>query len=383
MIDRLIRPRLASSRKSVLLLGPRQVGKSTLCRSLGPDRTINLADESAFISYSKDPGRLGRELAALKTPSLILIDEVQRVPALLNGVQAALDEGNRHRFLLTGSSARKLKRRGVNLLPGRVILEHLDPLSFWELGRSFDLDRALRIGTLPGVYSDAAEGPRVLETYAAVYLREEIKAEALSRNIGGYARFLDVAAEASGRWINYSKAASDSELPKETIRRFYTILEETLVAFRLPPFQARASRRKISQRDRFLFFDVGVRNAILGLHEQRQSPAEAGGLFEQWLILQCLALVRARRKPWTLSSYRTDAGAEVDLVIDQGDRLLAVEIKYGRGAAEGDMRGLRSLEEIAHKPVAKRLVYRGETRQKFSRGELAVPYQEFLEELDG
>ena len=381
MLVREIAAHLKQSAKSILLLGPRQVGKSTLCSSLNPKRIINLADEASFLAYSKDHGRLRRELITLQKPSLIFIDEVQRIPALLNSVQALLDESSDLRFILTGSSARKLKRGGANLLPGRILLDYLDPLSLFELGPSFDLELALRLGTLPGICLDPKEGPDVLASYAAVYLREEIQAEALSRNLGAYARFLDAAAEASGQWVNYSKIASDAEIPKETVRRFYGILEETLIAVRIPPFKAKQSKRRVSQRDRFIFFDVGVRNALLGIHRQPLSPMEKGQLFEQWIILQCLYLMRSHRKDWKLSSYRTDAGAEVDLIIDQGSRLVAIECKYSRQAGEAQMSGLRSFKEIAHKPVQKYLVYRGDTRQKFSQGELALPYQEFFEEI--
>lgn len=381
MVDRMLSARLRKGSKSVLLLGPRQVGKSTLCRELAPDTVINLADEEAFIAYAKDPGRLARELRAKPRPSLVLVDEVQRVPALLNSVQAVLDEAPGHRFLLTGSSARKLRRGGANLLPGRIVLEHLDPLSYWELGTRFDLDSALRLGSLPGIVLDPAEGAETLGAYASVYLRSEIQAEALSRNLGAYARFLDAAAAASGRWVNYSKAASDCELPKETIRRFYSLLEDTLVAWRLPPFRSAATHRKLSQRDRFIFFDAGVRNAVCGIHRHPLSPLEAGPLFEQWLILQVLTLTRAAHKPWSLSSYRTGAGAEVDLVIDLGASYLAVEVKYGRQAGEADLRGLRSFCDVAGKPVEKVLVYRGETRQAFRDGAAAVPYQDFLADL--
>ena len=381
MLDRHLALRLRSSSKHVLILGARQVGKSTLCRSLKPHKIVNLADEAAFLGYSRDPGRLRREVASLKRRSLILIDEIQRVPALLNTIQAMLDEGCDHRFLLTGSSARKLKRGGANLLPGRILLEYLDPLSYWELGASFNLERALKMGTLPGVYLDAIEGAAILEAYATIYLREEIQAEALSRNLGAYARFLDVAAEASGQWVNYSKIASDGEIPKETVRRFYSVLEETLVAFRLPAYRPGHTHRRVSQRDRFIFFDLGVRNAVLDLHRNPVSPAEKGLLFEQWVILQCFYLMRSRHKSWKLSSYRTDAGAEVDLIIDNGKKLLAVECKYGSHVRQSDLRGLRSFEQVAEKPVEKIVVYRGDMRQKFSKGETAVPYQDFLDSL--
>lgn len=381
MIDRLITPRLQKTRKNILLLGARQVGKSTLVRSLKPDKIINLADESLFLAYSRDAALFKREIAALNTPALVVIDEVQRVPSLLNSLQAILDEGTAHRFILTGSSARKLKRGGANLLPGRILLEHLDPLSIWELKEKLNLERALQTGTLPGVYLDPAAGADILGTYATVYLREEIQIEAATKNIGDYARFLDAAAEASGDWINYSKIATDSEIPKETIRRFFTLLEDTLIAFRIPAFRAKTSKRRISQRDRFIFFDVGVRNALLGIHKHAPSPMERGKLFEQWIILQCFYFIRSYQKEWKISAYRTDAGAEVDLILDTGQRLIAVECKYGKNISEADMSGLRSFETIAHKPVKKYVVYGGETRQKFSKGELAVPYREFLLEI--
>lgn len=378
MLTRAIQPRLQASRKSILLLGPRQVGKSTLARALHPHRIINLMDDSLAIRYAKDPARFRREMLALTRPSVILLDEIQRVPALLNMVQTVLDERTPHRFILTGSSARKLKRGQANLLPGRIVMEHLDPLSFWELGERLDLNKALRLGTLPGIYLDEREGAEVLATYGQVYLREEIQAEALTQNLWAYARFLDVVAEASGDWINYSKLASDSEIPKETIRRFFTLLEDTLIVFRIPPFRPKRSRRRVSQRERFVFFDLGVRNALLGLHRGPLSPAEQGKLFEQWVLLQILSYIHAEKKTWQVSAYRTDAGAELDVVLQTRSHLLGIECKWSARATERDLRGLRSFEAVAPQPVNKYLIYTGPTRQQFSRGELALPYQEFF-----
>lgn len=378
VLDRLIATRLRTSKKSVLLLGARQVGKSTLTRSLGPDVVINLADEATHLAYAKDPARIARELAALRRPSLIVLDEVQRVPAILNTIQAAMDEGAKHRFVLTGSSARKLKRGGANLLPGRVVLEHLDPLTIWELGAEFELERALTVGSLPGVYLDRESGADTLDTYATVYLREEIRAEALLRDVGSYARFLDLAAAESGRWINYTKLATDAEIPKETLRRFFEILEDTLLVFRLPAFRPHAHPRRVSQRDRFVFFDIGVRNALLGTHRRPPTASDRGALFEEWIILQCMAFVRAHRLPWKLSSYRTDGGAEVDLVIDTGERLVAIECKAGRNVTAGQLGGLRSFAEVAHRPVGSFVVFGGERAQRLEAGIDAVPYREFL-----
>jgi predicted AAA+ superfamily ATPase len=374
--------RLLSSHKSVLLLGPRQVGKSTLAKTLKPARMINLMDERQYVTYLKDPGRLGREMGALPRASLIMVDEIQRTPALLNTIQALLDGGCKHRFLITGSSARKLKRGHANLLPGRVLVEHLDPLSFWEMGRQFDLDKVLRIGALPGVYlEDNRTAEDLLESYGQTYLREEIQSEALTKNLGSYARFLDIAAETSGQWINYSKLSSDSEIPKETLRRFFTLLEDTLIVHRVPAFRPKVSKRRVSQRERFVFFDIGVRNALLGIHRGTLSPSERGHLFEQWLFLQLVAFDHAHRKGWKFSSFRTDTGAEVDWILDTGSKLIAIECKLGKNVSDHDLKGLNTFSQYASKPPVKYVLYTGDTAQKFSGSELVVPYQEFLRNI--
>ncbi len=368
-----------------MLLGPRQVGKSTLCRALGADLYIDLADQSEFLSYSKDPARLGREVASLARKALVVIDEVQRVPALLNTVQSLSDRAaGRLKFVLTGSSARKLKRGGANLLPGRVILERLDPLTVLEVNEPVDFDRALRLGMLPGIYWGDEEAADVLGTYAQVYLREEIHAEAATKNLGGYARFLDTMAIISGQWVNYAKLSSDIEVAKETVRRFVQLLEDTLLAFRLPPFRpTRRTARRLVQRERVLLFDVGVRNALLGLHARPMSPDQVGPLFEQWAMLQVIYLNHALRKGWRLSTYRTEAGAEVDLVIERPADVIGVEIKAGRQVTVADTRGLLSLAELVEpkRRLTKLLVFRGERPQRFDSGVEALPVATALRRL--
>ena len=385
MLDRLLGQRIQKLKKSLLILGPRQVGKSTLCRSLKPHKIVNLADEESYLAYAKDPSQLRRELLRVREPQLILIDEIQRVPKLLNVVQAIIDENPAHRFLITGSSARKLKRGEANLLPGRIILEHLDPLYLTELGADFDLERALQVGMLPGIHTGGDEAVEVLGTYATVYLREEIQAEALARDVGSYARFLDAAALSSGQWINYSKLSSDTEIPKETIRRYMTILEETLLAFRLPAFRPRARlNRRVAQKDRYLLFDVGVRNALLGLHKRPVAPDRRGALFEEWLILQVFYLNQALKKDWTLSSYRTEGGAEVDLVIETADAVYGIEVKASRkGVGPEDLRGLRSLAEVVGRKQRYHavVVYQGESEQTLADEVLLQPYRRFLDSL--
>jgi predicted AAA+ superfamily ATPase len=382
---RWVAERIAKSRTSVLLLGPRQVGKSTLCRTLEPELYVDLADEREFLSFAKDPARLRREVAGTATPALVVIDEVQRVPSLLNTVQSLVDRAPRGlRFILTGSSARKLRRGGANLLPGRIILEYLDPLSALELGGDFDLDRGLQLGMLPGIYLGDDEAAEILGTYAEVYLRQEIQAEGVARDIGSYARFLDVMAIASGQWLNYTKLSSDTEIPKETIRRFVQILDDTLLAFRLPAFVPRvATSRRVLQRERVFLFDVGVRNALLGLHRRPLSPDQLGSVFEQWVILQILYLNRALRKGWRFSSYRSEGGAEVDLVIEAERELIGIEVKAGRNVSALDTRGLMSLGELVgrRRPFKKWILYRGERKQRFDNGVEAWPVIEGLAAL--
>lgn len=385
MRDRLLASRLASGKASVLLLGPRQVGKSTLCRALGASLYVDLADEREFLSFAKDPALLQRQVATLARPALVVIDEIQRVPALLNTVQSLVDRAaGRLRFVLTGSSARKLRRGGGNLLPGRIILERLHPLSVLEVDRPVDFDRALRLGMLPGVYWGDDEADALLGTYAEVYLREEIQAEGAARDIGSYARFLDVLAVASGQWINYSKLSSDSEIPKETIRRYVQVLEDTLVAVRIPAFTPKVrTTRRVQQRERVLLFDVGVRNALLGQHRHAPSADLIGSIFEQWVILQFVYLNDALRKGWRFSSYRSEGGAEVDLVIETDDGMIGIEIKAARNLSTADTRGLLSLGELVPRSrrLRKWILYRGERRQRFPNGVEAWPVLEAFEAL--
>jgi predicted AAA+ superfamily ATPase len=386
MQDRLLGKRIGDSGKSILLLGPRQVGKSTLCRKLCPLHIVDLADEQIYLSYAKDAGLLKRELRAIEPSGLIIIDEIQRLPSLLNTVQSVIDDpSNKFRFILTGSSARKLKRGGANLLPGRIILEYMDPFTYSEVKHTFKLDRAMQIGMLPGIYLDTEDSIATLDSYVEVYLREEIRAEALVQNLGDYARFLDIMAVLSGQWLNYSKISSETDIPKETVRRYTTLLEDTLLIFRLPAFVPRRKiTRRIVQRDKFLFFDVGVRNAILGIHRRPITLEQKGSTFEQWLMLQIIYINRVLRKDWRLSCYRTEGGAEVDLVIERADDILGIEIKSGRNVSPVDCRGLFSLAETIgrYKPVNKWVIYTGSRRQLMENGVYVLPYAEAIEALE-
>jgi predicted AAA+ superfamily ATPase len=388
MLDRILTSRIKKLNSSVILLGPRQVGKSTLIAALQPDVFVDLADESQFLKFAKNPGLLKRRLDAVPKVGLVALDEVQRVPALLNMVQHIIDLSKRAerplRFVLSGSSARKLRKGGANLLPGRVALEYMDPLTTQELGARFDLERCLQVGCLPGIFLGGDDALSLLDTYVEVYLREEIQAEALARDIGAFARMLDVVAIVSGSWLNYSKIASDTEIPKETIRRYVDVLVDTLVLFRIPPFRPKLKiTRRVTQADKIFLFDVGVRNALLGTHRSPVAPDRRGESFEHWLVLQIIYLNRALKKGWSLSSYRTEGGAEVDLVIERDRDIIGIEIKASRNIATRDARGLASLAETIgrYKPLRRWIAAQVDEVERLPDGTEVMPFLMLLDRL--
>ena len=344
MFTRGLAARLGASKKSFLLLGPRQTGKSTLIAGLRPTLTINLAHEATYLDFARNPRELEERLGPLATGHVsptVFIDEVQRLPSVLNTLQTLLDRpGNRLRFFLTGSSARKLRRGGANLLPGRIHTYHLGPMTALELEYRLETRQVLATGTLPGILSDSDRGSRekTLRSYAGTYLKEEIQAESLSRNPEGFARVLGVVAEWAGRHLDLSKIAQAAQVPRQTAVRYFEILEDTLVVQRAEPFTKSLSRRLV-QHPKFYFFDVGVRNGLLGAFDV--SADRIAALFEHMVFTQITASAAALDIDVRVSSYRTEHGSEVDLIVETGRDLYALELKASRHVAAGDLRGLR------------------------------------------
>jgi uncharacterized protein len=383
MYERVVVRRLSAHRRNVLLLGPRQVGKSTLLTSLQPDLVVNLASLSTFRQFVTDPERLERELlGAPASVRTVLIDEVQRVPALLDGVQAIIDQHpRRFRFLLSGSSARKLRRGHANLLPGRVLVEYLHPLLACELGSDFRIDDALAHGTLPGICAerDAAVRAQDLRSYSDVYLREEIQAEALVRDIGGYARLLDLVAAVAGRVINLHALCGDAGVSYETARRYLEILEDTLVLFRIPAWSG-SDRASFLTHPKILLFDLGVRNALLRRPLDAPLDDERGLLLEHFVGLELHRRCGGLWPEAKLWHVRTRRGAEVDYVLEVGRELWAIEVKSSRSVAERDARMIADFAERAPRVTRRIIVFLGERRQQFDGAE-ALPLADFLAEL--
>jgi predicted AAA+ superfamily ATPase len=381
--ERLLARALRTGKKSVLLLGPRQAGKSTLLRSLAPDWTIDLSSPTTFRDYVREPERLERELdAAPASTRTVLIDEVQRVPALLDAVQHAIDTRRaRFRFLLSGSSARKLRRGNANLLPGRVHSLELHPLVAAEIGGEFDVDRALAHGTLPGIYAeaDAATRAQDLRGYVDTYLREEIQAEALVRDLGGYARLLDLAAASSGLVLNLMSLCRDAGVGYETARRYLSVMEDTLVAFTVPAWSG-SDRASLVSHPKVFLFDAGVRNALLRRPLDRPLDDDRGILMEHLVAYELRRRAGGIWPEARLFHYRSRHGAEVDFVLEVGRELWGIEVKAGRNVDRSQLRGLASLAERARRVHRRIVVFRG-PRPMSIDGVEVLPVESFLDSL--
>jgi predicted AAA+ superfamily ATPase len=380
MLPRALGQVLRDSKKSFLLLGPRQTGKSTLVSSLNPDLSINLAHEPTYLEFARSPRELEERLNALGSSGKlqnIFLDEVQRLPSLLNTVQALLDSApQRYKFLLTGSSARKLRRGQANLLPGRIFTYHLGPVVSLEMDHRLDTNQALAHGTLPGILfePDLKTKEKTLTSYAATYLKEEVQAEALTRNLEGFARFLSVCAEYAGQFLDLSKLAVDAQIARQTAVRYFEVLEDCLIVHRLAPF-AKSARRRLVQHPRFYFFDPGVLNGLLG--NFHLSADRTGNLFEHLICSQILSSAAARDQTIKLSAYRTEHGAEVDFILEMNRETLAIETKASRNIGVNDLRGFASFADFFGKPHRAMVLYLGKERRKMGAVEI-FPWQEGL-----
>lgn len=362
-------PRLLA-KKSHFLFGPRQTGKSYWIRHTLPDaRVYDLLDTATYLALSQRPGRLGEEL----TPRdrCVVLDEVQRLPALLNEVQRLIEERGT-RFLLTGSSARKLRRGGVNLLGGRARLLSLHPLTYQELGPHFDLARAAARGLLPAIYF--SDDPKAdLRAYAGAYLQEEIVAEGATRNIPAFSRFLKVAAQCNGTVVNFTNVANDAQVARTTVYEYFEILKDTLLLYELPAWRKSKKRKPLSS-SKYYFFDVGVVGALQERTFRLQTP-EFGEAFETYLMHELLCY-RDYQGGDALSFWRSASGFEVDFLI--GDHT-AVEVKAKAHVGPQDLRALTALAE--EKRLKRYLCVTLEPRRRQVGRITLLPWREFLEAL--
>ena len=384
IIPRIVGARLRRAlerQKSVLLLGPRQTGKTTLVETLQPDLLLNFLRPEVRQRYERSPELLGAEVEALAGRTrgrrpLVVLDEVQRVPELVNSVQDLVDR-RLARFVLTGSSARKLRRGpGVNLLPGRLLPLRLDPLSLAERVPP-KLEEALLYGSLPGLAlaQDGAAREEDLRAYTTLYLEEEVRAEALVRNLGTFSRFLQMAALEAGNISHFRGIAQELGVPHTTVAGYYEILEDCLIAERIEALSESRTRKKLTKSPRYLFFDLGVRRAAAD-EGRRLAPRVLGALFEQFVGLELLRATREVSASLKLHFWRDPDGPEVDWIVVGDDRWVPVEVKWSEAPAERDTRHLQTF--LSEYPKARDgvVVCRTPRRFKLAPKITAVPWQE-------
>jgi len=343
MINRIISNSIEKSKKSVLLLGPRQTGKSTLIKSLKIDLTINLSDQETFLNHTQDFGLLRHQIERRKAKN-IFIDEVQRVPEILNTVQSIIDDNSKIKFYLTGSSARKLKKGGANLLPGRVINYSLGALTLKELHYSLS-HKNLIYGFLPGVYTEESDQDKkdILSSYSANYINEEIKAEALVRDLPSFSRFLQISPELVSSFIDYSKVSKKSKISRHQVPRYFEIFEDTMIGYRIFPDQNIIEQFDLLKHPKFYFFDVGVYN---GLQKSFEFSSDRSGILcEQVVFQQLLHSATALRKNIEINSLRTRGGAEIDFWVGLDSKKIGIEVKASDKIIEDDVRHLVHFKE--------------------------------------
>jgi uncharacterized protein len=365
---------------SFFLFGVRGVGKSTWARQrLADAYRVDLLDEGLYQRLLADPSLFAGMLRARPEESRVVVDEVQRIPGLLNEVHRFIEERGL-RFALLGSSARKLKTAGTNLLAGRALWKTMFPLVPEELGPDFDLEKVLRFGTIALIWQ--AEDPdSTLEAYVQLYLREEIKAEALVRNLPGFVRFLPIAGLFHGQTINVSSIARDAGAARKTVEGYLEILEDTLLAWRLPAFEARLRARE-RKHPKLFWIDPGLVRAV---KRQLGPPAaeERGALLEGW-ILTVLRAHGEERGLYDEISYWAPAQSrqtEVDFLLRRGDEYLAVEVKAQRTFSRSSLSGLLAIGELSG-VVRRVLVYGGEEELMTQEGIEVWPVRRFVEELE-
>ncbi len=373
--------------KSILLLGPRQTGKTTLIRKLPLDRYISLANLEVRISYEQDLGRLAREVESLAAKCshrpIIAIDEIQKIPILTDAVQDLIDR-EIAQFILTGSSARKLRKtHTLNLLPGRVIPLHMDPLTIREIPTDkLKIEDLLLYGSLPEIIQEGDPEIREenLQSYVSLFLDEEIRVEANVRNVGRFAQFLQLAATESGKELNFEKISQDIGVSRVTISSYYQILEDCLVCERIEPITASQTRKRLVKTAKYLLFDIGIQRVSANLCT-RLSSEMMGCLFEQFVGLELLRFLRLFSIPGKLLFWRDTNGPEVDWVVEKPGEYLPIEVKWTDKPTTAHAKHLNLF--LSEYPGKKGyIVCRVPYRQKISPQIEAVPWQEIPELME-
>lgn len=365
--------------ESYFLFGPRGTGKTTFLKQFYPDAMwVNLLKPSEERLFSMHPELLIERLDAVENPSCVIIDEIQKVPKILDVVHELIEERKGIVFILTGSSSRKIKREGVNLLAGRALWRNFHPFLAKELGEDFVLEKALLTGMIPLIWTSPSPQKK-LESYIDLYIQEEVKAEALVRQIGSFSRFLQAMAYSHAAVLNLNNVSRECEVPRRTLDAYLQILEEMFLGYRIPVFEQRAKRVTISH-SKFYYFDPGVyrvlkKQGFLDPTSEMEGPALEG------LIAEHLrAWVDNQKDKHELFFWRTRAGLEVDFIIYGPSAFYAIEVKNGKSISPKDIKGLKEFSRDYPEAISI-LLYRGSVSLK-KEGILCLPIESFIKKID-
>jgi uncharacterized protein len=369
---------LQAPQASYFLFGPRGTGKSTWLRATYEDALwIDLLAPDVHRQYIARPERLRELVAGNPDKAVVIIDEVQKAPILLDVVHDLIERRAGPRFVLTGSSARKLRREGVDLLAGRALLRHLHPFMAAELGDRFRMESALTQGLVPLIW-DAEQPAEALKAYIGLYLREEVQMEGLVRQIGQFSRFLEAVSFSHGAALNLSAVARECQVSRKTVEGYLSILEDLLLSFQVPVFTKRAQRH-LSAHPKFYWFDAGVFVATRPAGPLDRPEEIAGAALEGLVAQHLRAWIDYTGSDFTLSFWRTKSGNEVDFVVYGRDGFWAVEVKHTATIRPADLRGLRAFRED-YPEATLRLLYRGRETLEID-GILCLPCEDFLMRL--
>lgn len=373
MYDRII-PIENKLDEAIFLFGARQTGKSTLLKERFADAIIfDLLNNDVQKRFRRNPELLREILSSTPENTLVIIDEIQKIPELLDEVHWLMTNKNL-RFILCGSSARKLKRNSVNTLGGRAIPVYFYPLVSAEIP-DFDIFKAIQNGMLPRHYT-ANNATQRLKGYVDVYLKEEIQQEALVRELDAFSRFLEIAAITDGEIINYENIASDCGVSAKTVKEYFKILYDTLIGYEIPAY-TKVKKRRLVQTPRFYYFDVGIANHLMGRHTLKAGTEEFGHAFEHFIIQEIKAYLSYSDSPENISYWRTYTGLEVDVIL--GDAKVAIEIKSATEVSSRHKKGLREFSQ--EHPEARLILVSLDNLTRISNGVECLYAYDFLKML--
>ena len=381
MFSRKIRLSDSLDELSVLLLGPRQTGKSTLIHDQFPKSPIfDLLSPGLFRDLQKSPDSL-KELIDPKETHPIVVDEIQKLPELLDVVHSIVQKNRNLRFVLTGSSARKIKKHG-NLLGGRALPLFLHPITsqeFVSVGKNQSLHKLLEIGGLPNVLC-AKDPQKILNAYVGIYLVEEIKQEGYARNLGDFSKFLDVAALTSGEQLDFTKVGRDVQLSPRTVASYYQVLQDTLIGYLLEPYKATKTRKAVTT-PKFYLFDVGVCQYLVGREKISPGTPEFGRSLEHFIFTELIAYKDYLEKRVEINYWRSTSQLEVDFLVRSKDGTnIAIEVKGSNHIDQGDLRGIKALSDDLK--LSKKIIVSNEKLKRRIADEFLVyPYAEFCRDL--